>query len=156
MWYYKFVQYVFIWASVTQQNEETTLTDISSYKLASVVARILDDKLAKDIAILNISNVSVLADFFVICSADTNTQVKALTGYVRDRIKHLVERIPTGEENDLKNRWNLLDYGDVIVHILHREERETYAIEKFWSHAHKIEREDWEEESKEYSEYENN
>lgn len=154
MWYYKFVQYVFIWASVTQQNEETTLTDISSYKLASVVARILDDKLAKDIAILNISNVSVLADFFVICSADTNTQVKALTGYVRDRIKHLVERIPTGEENDLKNRWNLLDYGDVIVHILHREERETYAIEKFWSHAHKIEREDWEEESKEYSEYE--
>lgn len=141
--------------SITQ-NEENVLTDISSYKLASVVARILDDKLAKDIAILNISNVSVLADFFVICSADTNTQVKALTGYVRDRIKHLLERIPTGEENDLKNRWNLLDYGDVIVHVLHREERETYAIEKFWSHAHKVEREEWEAESKEYSEYENN
>ncbi len=105
------------------------MAEISSYKLASVIARILDDKLAKDIAILNISNVSVLADYFVICSADTNTQVKALTGYVRDRVKHLFERIPAGEENDLKNRWNLLDYGDVIVHILHREERETYAIE---------------------------
>ena len=131
------------------------LAQISSYKLASVIARILDDKLAKDIAILNISNVSVLADYFVICSADTNTQVKALTGYIRDRIKHLFDRIPSGEENDLKNRWNLLDYGDVIVHILHREERETYAIEKFWSHAHKIERQDWEAESREYSEYEN-
>ena len=131
------------------------MTDISSYKLASVIERILDDKLGKDITILNISNVSVLADYFVICSADTNTQVKSLTGYVRDRIKHLFDRIPTGEENDLKNRWNLLDYGDVIVHVLHREERETYALEKFWSHAHKVEKEAWEEESKEYSEYDN-
>ena len=131
------------------------MTDISSYKLASVIARILDDKLGKDITILYISKVSVLADYFVICSADTNTQVKSLTGYVRDRIKHLFDRIPTGEENDLKNRWNLLDYGDVIVHVLHREERETYALEKFWSHAHKVEKEAWEEESKEYSEYDN-
>ena len=136
------------------KEEEKILADISSYKLASVVAGILDDKLAKDITILNISNVSVLADYFVICSADTNTQVKALTGYVRDRIKHLFDRIPAGEENDLRNRWNLLDYGDVIVHVLHREDRETYAIEKFWSHAHKVEREDWEAESKEYSQYE--
>lgn len=110
------------------------MTDISSYKLASVIARILDDKLGKDITILNISNVSVLADYFVICSADTNTQVKSLTGYVRDRIKHLFDRIPTGEENDLKNRWNLLDYGDVIVHVLHREERETYALGKNSGH----------------------
>ena len=139
---------------LSNKEEEKILADISSYKLASVVARILDDKLAKDITILNISNVSVLADYFVICSADTNTQVKALTGYVRNRIKHLFDRIPAGEENDLRNRWNLLDYGDVIVHVLHREDRETYAIEKFWSHAHKVEREDWEAESKEYSQYE--
>lgn len=139
---------------LSNKEEEKILADISSYKLASVVARILDDKLAKDITILNISNVSVLADYFVICSADTNTQVKALTGYVKDRIKHLFDRIPAGEENDLRNRWNLLDYGDVIVHVLHREDRETYAIEKFWSHAHKVEREDWEAESKEYSQYE--
>lgn len=130
------------------------MTEVSSYKLASIIARILDDKLGKDISILNIGNVSVLADYFVICSADTSTQVKALTGYVRDRIKHVLDRLPAGEENDLKNKWNLLDYGDVIVHILQREERETYAIEKFWSHAHKVDREDWEEESKEFSEYE--
>ncbi len=131
------------------------MEELSSYKFASILARILDDKLAKDITILNISNVSMLADYFVICSADTNTQVKALTENVRERVKHLFGRIPAGEENDLKNRWNLLDYGDVIVHVLHKEERETYAIEKFWSHAFKVERSDWEEESKEYSIYEN-
>ncbi len=130
------------------------MQDITSYKLASIIARILDDKKADNISILNISNVSVLADYFVICSADTNTQVKALTENVRERVKHLFERIPCGEENDLKNRWNLLDYGDVIVHVLHREERETYAIEKFWSHAFKVDQDDWQAESKEYSIYE--
>lgn len=130
------------------------MKEITSNKLASVIARILDDKKAKDIAILNITNVSVLADYFVICSSDTTTQVKALTYAVRSDIKKFFERLPIGEENDLKNRWNLLDYGDVILHVLHREERETYAIEKFWNHALKVSESTWKEESKEYSAYE--
>lgn len=129
------------------------MEDITSDKLASVIARILDDKLGKDISILNISNVSVLADYFVICSADTSTQVKALTSYVREKIKDLFERLPNGQENDLRHRWNLLDYGDVVVHILHKEERETYAIEKFWNHAFKVSEEQWKKDSQEYSEY---
>lgn len=132
------------------------MKDVSSDKFASVIARILDDKQAKDIKILNISNVSVLADYFVICSSETSTQVKSLTGYVRELVKEHFERIPIGEENDLKNRWNLLDYGDVIVHVLHQEERETYAIERFWNHAFCVDEEEWKEKSKEFSIYENN
>ena len=130
------------------------MIDVSSDKFASVIARILDDRQAKDIKILNISNISVLADYFVICSADTATQVKSLTGYVREQIKEHFERIPIGEENDLKNRWNLLDYGDVIVHMLHKEERETYAIERFWNHAFCVSEDEWKEKSKEFSIYE--
>lgn len=130
------------------------MKEISSQKFACVIARFLDDKLAKDISILNIANISVLADYFVICSADTNTQVKALTGNTRAKVKDIFERIPAGEENDLRNRWNLLDYGDVIVHILHKEERETYAIEKFWNNALRIPEETWKEESKEYATFE--
>ncbi len=129
------------------------MEELTSNKLASIIARILDDKLGKDITILNISNVSVLADYFVIVTGDSTPQVKALSYAVRDKIKQLFERIPIRDENDTKNRWNLLDYGDVIVHVLHRDERETYALEKFWNHALKIEREIWEKESEEYSEY---
>ena len=129
------------------------MKDITSDKLASVAARILDDKLGKDITILNISNVSVLADYFVICSADTSTQVRALTSYVKENVKKIFERLPNGQEHDLKNRWNLLDYGDVVVHVLHREERETYAIEKFWNHAFKVSEEKWKKDSAEYSDY---
>lgn len=126
---------------------------INSDKLACTTARILDDKLGKDIVILNIGNISVLADYFVICSADTSTQVRALTSYVKEKIKDLFERLPNNQENDLKNRWNLLDYGDVVVHILHKEERETYAIEKFWNHAFTLSEEKWKKESEEFSEY---
>lgn len=126
---------------------EKKLSEITSYKLASVIAKLAENKFASDIVILDISNVSVLADYFVICSADTTTQVKAITENTREEIKRIFERIPAKNDFDKKNRWNLIDYGDVIVHILHREEREFYAIEKFWNHACMISKEDWEKES---------
>ena len=128
--------------------------NITSYKFACAVARFLDEKIAKDISVLNISNVSSFADYFVICSAQTNTQVKALTENLTDKVKTTFSRLPIGRENDIRNRWNLIDYGDVVVHILHQEERDTYAIEKFWNHAFSIPRETWLKESIEYSEYE--
>ena len=128
--------------------------ELTSYKFACVVARILDEKIAGNISILNISNVSSFADYFVICSAQTNTQVKALTENLSEKVKNLLSRLPIGKENDDKNRWNLIDYGDVVVHILKEEERATYAIEKFWNHAYSIPRETWLKESVEYSEYE--
>ena len=124
-----------------------------SKKLACVIARTLDDKLGKDITILNISNVSSLADYFVIVTGDSTPQVKALMNNTKERIKELFSRAPIRMENDLKNRWNLLDYGDVVVHILHKEERETYAIEKFWSNAFSIAEDEWREISKDYSEF---
>ena len=127
--------------------------EIESKLLASVIARILDDKLGKDISILNIGHVSSLADYFVIVTGDSTPQVKALMEAVKDGIKKSFERLPIRMENDAKNRWNLLDYGDVVVHILHKDERETYAIEKFWNHAFSISSDEWMKESEEYSEY---
>ena len=127
--------------------------EFNSHKLACVIAQFLDDKLAKDITILNISHVSSLADYFVIASGDSTPQVKALMETVKDKIKKHFSRLPLRNENDQKNRWNLLDYGDVVVHILHKEERENYALEKFWSHAFSITEEEWRKEASEYSEY---
>jgi ribosome-associated protein len=129
------------------------MAEITSKKLASAIARILDEKLAQDIIILNISGVSVLTDYFVIASGSSSTQVKALTEAVREKIKDLFARLPQGSENDAKNKWNLLDYGDVVAHIMHQEQRETYALEKFWNHALKVDRKIWEEESKEFKVY---
>ena len=127
--------------------------EIESKLLASVIARILDDKLGKNITILNIGNVSSLADYFVIVTGDSTPHVKALMEAVRDEIKRNFERLPIRLENDTRNRWNLIDYGDVVVHILHKEERETYAIEKFWSHAFSLSENEWKELSKDFTIY---
>ncbi len=127
--------------------------ELDSKLLASVIARALDEKLGKDITILNISNVSSLADYFVIVTGDSTPQVKALMNNTKERIKELFSRSPVRFENDAKNRWNLLDYGDVVVHILHKEERQTYAIEKFWSNAFSIQEDEWKKLSEEYKEF---
>lgn len=127
--------------------------DVNSHKFACAVAQFLDDKLAKDITILNISHVSSLADYFVIASGDSTPQVKALMENTKEKVKSIFKRLPLRMENDAKNRWNLLDYGDVVVHILHKEERQTYALEKFWSHAFSITEDQWRKEAQEYSQY---
>ncbi len=129
------------------------MEDVSSLKLACVIARILDEKLGKNITILNISHVSSFADYFVIVSGDVSTQVKALTNAVKLKIKDYFSLLPFRAEQDIKNRWNLLDYGAVVVHILQKDERENYAIEKFWNHAFSVSEEEWLKESEEYSEY---
>jgi ribosome-associated protein len=127
--------------------------ELESHKFACVIAQFLDDKLGKNITILNISNVSSLADYFVIVTGDSTPHVKSLMEHVKDKVKTTFSRLPLKQENDTKNRWNLIDYGDVVVHILHKEERETYAIEKFWSHAYSVTENDWREVANEYSEY---
>lgn len=127
--------------------------DIDSKKLACVIARTLDDKLGKNITILNISNVSSLADYFVIVTGDSTPQVKALMNNTKERIKEFFSRSPIRMENDAKNRWNLLDYGDVVVHILHKDERETYAIEKFWNNAFSISEDEWKALSEDFKEF---
>lgn len=127
--------------------------EITSYKFACATARFLDDKIASNISILNISNVSSFADYFVICSAQTSTQVKALTENLTEKVKTVFSRLPLGKETDIKNRWNLIDYGDVVIHVLQEEERSTYAIEKFWNHAFSIPKETWLKESEIYTEY---
>lgn len=128
--------------------------ELTSYKLACAAARFLDDNKAQNIKILNISSVSSFADYFVIASSDTATQIKALTQNTTEAIKKTFNRLPSGREDDAKNKWNLLDYGDVVIHILQNSERESYAIEKFWSHAYSVDMEVWLEESKEFSKYE--
>lgn len=128
---------------------------LNSHEFACATARFLDDKLAKDITILNISNVSSLADYFVIASGDSTPQVKALMENTKEKVKEIFNRRPVRMENDKNNRWNLLDYGDVVIHILHRDERQTYALEKFWSHAFSISEQEWRNASDKYSKYSN-
>ena len=126
----------------------------TSEKFASVTARILDDNKAKDVIVLNVSSVCSLSDYFIIATGTSTSQVRGLTETLKKKIKEIFKKIPIGCETERANRWNLLDYGEVVVHIMHPVERENYKIEKFWSHAMTLDRKIWEENSKEFSMYE--
>lgn len=97
-----------------------------------LICKLLDEKKAKDITIVNIEGMTIIADKFVICSARSNTQVKALVDIVDEGMsKEGYE--PLRIEGKQEGRWAVLDYGDVIVHIFYEETRKLYSLEQLWS-----------------------
>lgn len=97
-----------------------------------LICKLLDEKKAKDIVIVDISKLTVIADHFVICSGRSNTQVKALVDIVDEGMsKEGYEPLRT--EGKQEGRWAVLDYGDVIVHIFYEETRNLYSLENLWS-----------------------
>lgn len=107
---------------------------MTSTQLAEHVARLLEDRKAQRVQILDIRKLSPVADFFVVCSGATNIQVRALADHVEDKLAELGVR-PHHTEGYRLGRWVLMDYGDVVVHILRSEERDFYSLERLWGDA---------------------
>ena len=93
---------------------------------------ILEDKKAKDISIINIESLSVLTDNFVICSGTSTTHIKALADELEEKMKEAGFEAYHLEGYETA-RWILIDFGEVIVHIFHDEDRQFYNLERLWS-----------------------
>lgn len=107
---------------------------VSNDQLAHQAAEAATDKKAKDVVILDIHELTPMADFFVICSAQSGTQVEAVTRAVKDKLGEL--GVPCrGIEGLTESRWVLLDFGDVVVHVFRQEERDFYHLERLWGDA---------------------
>lgn len=102
--------------------------------LLATAYQAVDDKKGEDIVVLNMEGVSLIADQFIICHANSERQVQAIAKEVADKASengYMVKRI---EGMDLA-RWVLVDLGDVVVHVFHRDERGYYNLEKLWGDA---------------------
>lgn len=119
------------------RKEENILNSENPFEKASLAVKVLDNKKASDISCLKVSNLTILADYFVICSAGSSTQVKALADNVEDEFAKLGIH-PTAREGKGGTEWLLLDYGDVIIHIFYKEMREFYGLDKLWNDAEEI------------------
>ena len=104
---------------------------VSSSKLAENIVQFALDKKAKNVVSLNVKKLTNITDEFVICSSDTNIQVKAIADSIRKNTDHKPVRIEGYEHLN----WVLLDYIDVIVHVFKTSERNYYNIEKLWGDA---------------------
>ena len=92
----------------------------------------LEDKKAKDIQIVNMEKISILADYFVICSGTSITHIRALADELEEKMKEAGYEA-FHQEGYETARWILVDYGEVIVHIFHDEDRAFYNLERLWS-----------------------
>ncbi|SDX06183.1 ribosome silencing factor [Paenibacillus sp. PDC88] len=107
---------------------------VSSNELLQMAMDAADDKKAMNIVALDLRGISLVADYFVICHGNSDTQVQAIATEVRKRAQEKNVKI-NGIEGMDSARWVLMDLGDVVVHVFHRDEREYYNIERLWSDA---------------------
>lgn len=118
----------------TKKTEAVILT---SRELLDAAARILGNKKAEDIKAIDIANISILADYFLLCSGGSTTQVKALAEELEFRLSQQgVE--PRRVEGAQSASWIILDYGEVVIHVFHRETRQFYNLERLWADGNLI------------------
>lgn len=108
-----------------------TLEGASAKDLAEAIAEVLDSKKGHDIKVLHVEDKTVIAEYFVLCTGHSSTQIKALAGEVEYRIG-LRNVDPYGVEGRDNNAWMILDYSHVIVHIFSREARDFYNLDKLY------------------------
>lgn len=113
---------------------------MDSKQLAERISEILDSKKGVDIEILDVADKTTLADYFIICTGNSTTQVKALADEVEYVIKEEYSISPDHVEGRGNNRWILVDYKDVVVHVFHPEERNEYNLEQLWESKKKLDR----------------
>ena len=114
---------------------------MESNKLAEIVLSALKERKAFDIVKINVSEKTSVADYFIIASARSSTQVKSLSEHVEMRVEENGYRA-IRKEGLTDARWVILDFGDVIVHIFNDETRLFYHIERLWGEGEKIENQD--------------
>lgn len=110
---------------------------MESKEMLDLAVRAADDKQAHQITTLDMEGVSLIADYFVICHGNSETQVEAIAREVKSRASLAgleVKRL----EGINEARWVLIDLDDVIVHIFHKDEREYYNLEKLWGDAQTV------------------
>jgi ribosome-associated protein len=109
-----------------------------SIDLVSAASLAAADKLAHDIVAYDVSDVLTLTDAFVLASAPSDRQVKAIVDAVEERLLKEHGAKPARREGEREGRWVLLDYVDIVVHVQHSEERVYYALERLWKDCPEI------------------
>jgi ribosome-associated protein len=109
----------------------------SSEQLLKSVLNAAGEKKAHDVVALDLQGISLIADYFVICHGNSDTQVQSIATEIRKSAELSGKKVRL--EGMDTARWVLVDMGDVVAHVFHREEREYYHLERLWSDAKAVE-----------------
>jgi len=124
--------------SAQQKNKLKDNSALTGEQLARQIVEQMDDKKAVDIVALDVRGLANFADYFVFCTGRSDRQTKSIHDGIREGMKDEFEMLPVHTEGERERRWILLDYGDVIAHVMIPEVREYYRLEQLWSDAPKL------------------
>ena len=111
---------------------------VNAKEMALAAAKALDSKKGRDIKVLEIDKITTLADYFVICSGGSNTQINALVHNVEKVLTEEAGEEPLHREGYRGGTWVLLDYGCIATHVFNEEARAFYGLERLWSDGHAL------------------
>ena len=109
--------------------------NINYSKLPKAITQLMLDKKATEIKIINVSKLTSLTDYFIICSSDSEPKTKAIMNHIKDKIHEKYDIKPLHLEGIENLEWVLLDYVNIVVNIFSKEKREYYNIERLWADA---------------------
>jgi ribosome-associated protein len=107
-----------------------TATD-HAVELVTAAARAASDKLGREIIAFDVSEQLAITDAFLLASATNDRQARAIVDEIEDKLRELGAK-PVRREGERDGRWVLLDYGEIVIHVQHEEERQFYALERLW------------------------
>lgn len=123
--------------SILKTREKTTVTRLNkNSKIFKTIIQAILDKKGENIISLDLRKIpEASADFFIVCEATSTTQVKAIADFVEDQLKKICGELPYRHEGKQAAQWVLIDYINVVVHVMHPEARNFYKLEEMWSDA---------------------
>ena len=105
-------------------------------KILKTIIKAIQDKKGEQVISLDLRKIpEAVADFFIVCQASSNTQVKAISEFVEEQVKLICDENPYREEGKQTSHWILIDYVNLVVHIMQPEARKFYKLEELWSDA---------------------
>jgi len=107
-------------------------------QLALLCRKLAEDKKAEDVVVLDVHKQSSVTDYFVICSGTSEPHLRAIVGELEQRLREDHGLRPHSEDGSVGGRWVVLDFFDVIVHVMHPDVRKQYDLEGLWSDAAKV------------------
>jgi ribosome-associated protein len=107
-------------------------------QMALTAARVAEERKGGDILLLNVSQITTLADYFLLVTGYSTPQVRAIARAIQDTLWEQWQQSPRRIEGQESSNWILMDYADIIVHVLTQEEREFYDLETFWGQAQRV------------------
>lgn len=123
--------------SVLQTREKRTITRLTrNSKIFKTIIRAIQDKKGENIVSLDLRKIpEASADFFIVCQASSSPQIKAICDFIEDQVKQDCDESPYKHEGRQAAQWVLIDYVNIVVHVMHPETRKFYKLEEMWSDA---------------------